>query len=530
VTLASTTGRIRGRIVDGLDNPQAGCTVFLENADGTAAAPSTDAGGWFSAELKPDCYSVTVDCGGAPPWIAADVAVVRAGTTIELGNLVQRSRPGLVVTVHSGGRPVPSALIHLRPQLLPLALPAHARSASERRCRSDDEGRAIVPAPPPGPASLEVRARSFLPYVQRLHPENLGSGPLEIELEAASPRLGSVHTTSGAALPGVEVTASLLEGTVLERTRSDDRGAFRFEALPAHALRFTVKESLGEWTFEPVPYGDHDLDLRLPAGSEVAGLVQRPDGTGLSQATVAASVLAAADQGGTALCVTRRLTVTTDGSGGFVLPDMPSGSLTLVASSQERPAVRTDLPALPTTPITLVLPAGCRLAGRLVGPGPLEGIAVEVVADRLPGPLDEWTANPIAVATSDASGRFTLPALPPGRLVLRAGKGSHFAVTPVLELAAGADLRRDLELLEGAVVEGHVQRHGTAATARLQLTGRRPGLPSLRAVTGEGGSFRIGPVPAGDYLLVYAFPDGAVDRRAVSLAPGAVSSLNLVAP
>jgi hypothetical protein len=185
---------------------------------------------------------------------------------------------------------------------------------------------------------------------------------------------------------------------------------------------------------------------------------------------------------------------------------------------------------LPTTPITLVLPAGCRLAGRLVGPGPLEGIAVEVVADRLPGPLDEWTSSPIAVATSDASGHFALPALPPGRLVLRAGRAGRFALTPVLELAAGADQQRDLELLEGAVVEGHVQRHGTPATARLQLTGRRPGLPSLRAVTGEGGSFRIGPVPAGDYLLVYAFPDGAVDRRAVSLASGAVSSLNLVAP
>jgi hypothetical protein len=529
---ATGMGRIRGRVVDGLDNPLVGCKVFLESAGGTAVALSTDASGWFSAELTPECYTVTVEPAGAPSWIAAEASVVRADTVVELGTLVQRARPGLVVIVHGAGRPVSSASLHLRPELLSVALPAHARAARERRCHSDDEGRAIVPSPPAGPASLEVRARNFLPYVQRLHPENLGSGPLEVELEAASHRLGDARTAAGAGLAGVEVTASLPEGTVLERTHTDDRGAFRFEALPAHALRFTVKEqSLGEWTFEPVPYGDRSLELRLPPGREVAGRVQGPDGDGLPQVSVTASVVATAEQGGAAACVVRRLTVTTDAAGGFLLPDVPTGSLTLVASSQERPAVRTDLPALPNTPITLVLPPGCRLAGRLLGPPPLGGIAVEAVADRLPQPLDEWIANPTAVATSDAAGRFTLPALPAGRVALRASAGGRFAVTPVLELEPGAHLQVDLELQAGAVVEGRVQwRSGAAASARLQLTGRRPGLPSLRAAATADGSFHIGPVPAGDYVLVYACPDGAVDRRAVSLAPGAVSSLNLVAP
>src|SRR5688572_30448660 len=61
---------LRGKIVDGLDNPQSGCKVWIENAVGSATMATSDAGGGFTVELPPDQYTVTIEPPGQPSFIA----------------------------------------------------------------------------------------------------------------------------------------------------------------------------------------------------------------------------------------------------------------------------------------------------------------------------------------------------------------------------------------------------------------------------------------------------------------------------
>jgi hypothetical protein len=168
------------------------------------------------------------------------------------------------------------------------------------------------------------------------------------------------------------------------------------------------------------------------------------------------------------------------------------------------------------TTADIELAAGGRVSGTVVGAGaPVAGARVTAY------PADSDRSEPVGTARlAEGPGQFAIEGLPPVPVLLYAepspsgnllgawydGAAFADAATPVDGGAETAGLR--IVLPEGGEVSGTV-RDDTGAPvsgARVSLT-HCPGLCPLVATTDERGGYRIGSVPPGRGLMLYATAD-----------------------
>jgi hypothetical protein len=348
---------------------------------------------------------------------------------------------------------------------------------------------------------------------------------------------GRVQDAEGRPTGDVEVRLSGIEGQggtrpVLARARTDDQGRFRI-AVPPEADPGRVNLPLALWAHRPgrevaamglsrskLPAGD-SIVLKLGAPTALAFRVLGPDGAPEAGARVTPAMLRI--EGGLPPSsafpppdeLAERLGAETDREGRGRLADLTPAAVLAVRVAAPRfghqggPFAADDR-GVPT--LTLA-PVG-RLAGRVVADDPETARGLTVHARTIPdGPAAPRSLGE-AAATTDAAGRFEVPALAAGRLVLgvlpRAGSALQARPPSDLRIEPGRLTEIDIPLKDPnrlRAVSGRVvdRRGAPVAGAIIFQTGDAPG--RTQAETDAQGRFLLTGVARGRAFL-FARKDG----------------------
>ncbi|MBI5499887.1 MAG: carboxypeptidase regulatory-like domain-containing protein [Deltaproteobacteria bacterium] len=339
--------------------------------------------------------------------------------------------------------------------------------------------------------------------------------PAETVLPAAGPGDASVDAGEGAGSPEVSGRVTVPQGTdsravrvrwldaggkVLGEVVPEGNGRFRFEPPEAWAGSFLlscpgmpslVRRASGSSAgFEVALAPGTTLVVRVvdDTGAPVAGALVAPDLQDPSWTEGERRAVASADA------------VETDAEGTARLFLPSSGTVEVVVGADGHVSGRSDPIALPAAePVELELPRGGRLVGEVVDPAgtPVPGSTVRVVGSGL------WPAKEFL---SDAGGRFDAGLIPPGFY-----EAEGFDGTRVSPLRRGVEVRPAetttvrLALAPGGFVAGRATAEGAAADGATGLVVTVHGLQSrlvpLRAVVAPNGTFRVGPLQPGRYLV-----------------------------
>jgi hypothetical protein len=516
-----------GTLRDGLGLAVEHCTVCAEAEPAGMPAllqpepvrVQTDAAGTFQLLLPEGVrYCVSLFPRELAPRLLRRAVGGRGLPRIDLGEVVLRENPGLVVAVRSvGGAPFADAEVGVRLHLVPGDLPPLAAGVFERSAHTDAAGECRLSALAPGIYVLRAVAagcRAIERTVQ-LAGEDAGPVRMSLTLTPAESVLGTAADAQGNPLPMLAVRLAGRGGVeVAGQTGAD--GSFELAATPDPPLRLGIDLPGGGFCWFGPVHPRTPLQLVLPCGKPVGGRVLAPDRTLVRKATV---VFTPADgmpvQPGLFLT---RAEVVTDADGAFRFGGLPTGRFFVDASSQDGNETQLGPAPLPD-PMTILLEAPCRLAGKVVDP---RGLALNrAVVECLPaGPLDAsapWLLAPEAAITSvhagvvltDTNGRFDFPVLAAGACRLRVtAQGLAPALTEPLDLQRGREAEPlHVRLGPASWIHGRLLRAGVGlADQRVQAQPARGGLAVASAWTEADGSFRIGPLAAASYSVIYACP------------------------
>jgi hypothetical protein len=293
---------------------------------------------------------------------------------------------------------------------------------------------------------------------------------VEVSFERGIPAEGMVLDREGNPAPGVALEWIRSEGGGRREAESDDRGTFRIGGLEAGSYAVSLAPALlrsagkvGTAKVAVTERGPNRFDLRADVGRSLAVEIAGTDGLPARGAQVRFEVVVA----GRAIS---GFLPPADEAGRTRMPGLPSGCGTLVLEAPPGPAgtarVEVDPAALPEA-VRIVLRPVPAVEGLAVDEEgrPLEGAQVSVL---------DAGGKVLAAARTDASGRFRLHGVPPGRLRIR-------AVAPGPGLGAVADLQLPpptpdlvtISLTKRAAIAGIVrERDGRpVAGARVTLSG-----------------------------------------------------------
>ncbi|HUW60916.1 MAG TPA: carboxypeptidase regulatory-like domain-containing protein [Candidatus Bathyarchaeia archaeon] len=217
------------------------------------------------------------------------------------------------------------------------------------------------------------------------------------------------------------------------------------------------------------------------------------------------------------------LQIRTDQKGRFAIPRWTwpygRGSQILLPPTLAAFAERQDpgvlLGKLPEgEPLTLVLDDGVRVSGTVCfkdSGKPARGIPVMLRGTPADNDMPDITTR------TDESGRFVFERLCPFQyqLVIYDAEAGYTALEhPRLNLLDGQDVvGLDMQISHGATISGKVtfQETGEPIPAvRLWVPNVRPPTVLREAVTGSDGTYRLQHLPAGEFAVAYAVPDGVV--------------------
>jgi protocatechuate 3,4-dioxygenase beta subunit len=251
----------------------------------------------------------------------------------------------------------------------------------------------------------------------------------------------------------------------------------------------------------PIRLPNETLTARAPTvvvtvdrGIAVSGKVVRPDGTPVAGASV-----------DTPTTMMPRLAVT-NSDGTFTLTGLAAGPAVLTAHSSEgNLASRPLTVTAPATDITLTIPRGARIEGRV-----LDRATQQPVTDFAVG-LPPRTQRPFEVGPRQEKtihsddGSFAIDNVPPGLvdLSVRASgyvTGSRGEInTEDGKTVSGIDIQLD----RGATISGRVSAGGTAV-AGAEVRQAAMGMPSMtRVITDADGQYKLESIPEGNRLIEF---------------------------
>ena len=467
LTLARVT-RVNGRVVDPDGRGAAGVTVVIAGSGlWPARQTETDDDGRFELEaIPPGVYEVRAfrDELAAPP---------RRGLSVEAGQpafltfaLAEGAILRGVIRDAVGSRPIANAQVTVSTEAL---------DAAPRATTTDAEGRFRVGGLGSAAVRVSVFAEGYVP-VSAL--EWSPARPLELTLEPAASLVGVVLDEDRQPLEGatIEVLGETDEG---QPVALDAATSFRSAVFAAQLAPLEVTPGgplpVVEGPVPPIPIApavDFDaphFDAPPPAPAELHA---------------SASYV-------------------TDAEGRFRIGGVPPGRVQIIARAAGRAPASTSRIFVTSgrerDDIELVLPPAGRLRGfvrdgRSEG---VEGVLVEVRADREPYPRVTFTDERGAFELDDVFGELVVTATPRGRPAARA------------EVSVGSGEEAEIALaLEGELhaVHGRVVDAGGFPIARAQLV-----LSSLRA----DAPFR---------RTFFAHPDGTFELNGLPAPPWRLSA------
>lgn len=413
-------------------------------------------------------------------------------------------------------------------------------SAPPRTFTTDGDGNFEVTGLAPRRYELEARKDDAVagPLTVALDGEAAREGePMSVTLRLR--RVGAVEVSvlDGGSRRPLAGAALELRGASVRTATTDEAGRATWRGVaggsyvlvasaPGYAPTFRSYQAAEQ------PGGVERVTLELRGGVAVAGRVVDSRGIPVAGARVLAEdadALVPLNDGA-------RDAVTTDGRGAWRIAALAPGTYRFTARSAghppgSSPPARIALGAAPDD-VTITLPAGARLAGRVEQadgtPAPLA--TVRVVVDE-----GSWGQALARQTSADAEGRFTFEGLPRKRLSAVAMSGGATSLTRTFDLGATGDhtnavLALDVDGVIAGVVQDNAGRPVPEAVVLAELAApmsRTRGEATLRgnlsALADEQGRFELRGAPPGKIALRAAWPGASPRQRTTRLRPPVIA-------
>jgi hypothetical protein len=365
-----------------------------------------------------------------------------------------------------------------------------------------DDGTFVLDNVAPGPTTLRVAARGYVPGTRgdiQVEEGRAVTG-IEVQLERGAKLTGRV-TADGkpvvaAIVRPVQVTASNVAPST---TLTDGDGQYTLDGVPPGERTFEFRKQgfiSKRLSAETTAGTETRLDADLERGRELRGRVTDKGGAGIE----GASVSAFAPMGGG-----ENAQAVTTGDGAFVLEGLGETRYNLqvrksgYASTNER-----DVALPQSAPLVITLDRGGTITGRVTGLPPNELGSVFVSSSG---------EGSFANAQADSSGAFTLRGVADGRMTLFAsvagGERRSRPKTIVVENGSAPPVEINFE--DGFTVRGRVTFNGVpAASGSISFfpAAPRPD-PSNGYGRVNGGAYEVSGLAAGDYNVNVSSPDGS---------------------
>ena len=459
---------VEGRVVDPAGEPVEDATVTVGPA------------GRFERGMFPGAFADTARTGpdGAfrigelPPGVRVDVTASRLsqkeaivhGIELPTGEpvilLLEPSASVAGRVVDESGRPVAGATLGHRQ-----TRPDGSGSSASGGELSSEKGDFRIERLPTGRVEVTAIAEGFCEGATgvTLEPGEHREG-LEIVLEPGVELEGVLRTADGDPVADAQIHVGGIgseQQLLFRMSWTDTEGRFRVPNLPPVPVRVSARTPGGEQT-----EGEIDLErgtrveLVLPTGHAVSGVVVAPDGAPGAGSAVELETHGSRRDGGT-----QRLHATADRDGRFELPAVPDGLWSLEARHPSLGSGGTEIVVDGGTleGLRIELASGARLHGRILGAEPAEWADAWVQAHAERGrPLHGMV---------DWEGRWEVRGAWPGTWHLVAWVGGR-RVAGSVELEEGApEAIHDFELEAGFRLEGWVHRDGVPVVGARVRTG-----------------------------------------------------------
>jgi Carboxypeptidase regulatory-like domain len=416
-----------------------------------------------------------------------------------------------VTVADDAGRPLPGAFVTAVPEQGAYRTYGGIAPEKLRTAFTDRSGKARLDSMPPGPWTVTVHARRFVP--ERL--PRVASGPVSVRLAKGGVVAGVVRDGDGnrpvaGARVAVEGDFEPPGGGWDERTRNetvtDAEGRFRLEGIPRGAMALVARAPGFARARRTDVRAGATIELFLFAGATLSGTVRDDAG----QPVKAALVRAEGDQPWNAPPAER-----TDERGEFALAGVSPGDYTVVAQQGGRaPGIAATVvePETEAT-VSLTVSDGGYVTGRIVDPEgrPLAGRA-RLLAFEERG-LPSFAADLLTVEAR-ADGTFALGPLPLGALGISVSAPRHtqrLVDASVPATGRAVDLG-DVALDPGLAIRGRVRdREGAGIEgATVRALGRDVPVESVpEAESGPEGRFDLGGLRPGRYRVSASAPGRA---------------------
>lgn len=333
-------------------------------------------------------------------------------------------------------------------------------------------------------------------------------------------------SSGGTATPNVTVKMTITSGSgvTTQTTTTNSSGQYSFaNVLPAALSLFasdTTGALYGGTTGQLTLAGQTvTLNISLAASGSVSGTITNADGSAAANATVTVNP---------ALPGTSP-TATTSAQGSYSFPFVPIGNFTVTAANPANGESGSVMNSISTAGESRVIDI------KLTGLGTLNVTVVDASGNKIPNALvtiqDATTLGTYQKGTANVAGAITFTSVPAVPLLVEAQDPATLLTGYAdLTLAAGATVPVTVQLLPAGTISGKVVAlDGVTPEAGVKVTTYGVETPRS-AITAADGSYAIGGLPLGSYLVSASDSTGAVRARSgyVNLQTnGAIVTVNL---
>lgn len=325
------------------------------------------------------------------------------------------------------------------------------------------------------------------------------TGPFEATLDPAVEITGRV-VRNGAGVEGVTINSFSEMGVGGSATTAPD-GSFTLTGLSPGELRASIRKEtdfIQEMRTMTAP--GRDIVIEIPSGSRVTGRVI-DKATRKPVASFQAGVSTSRSGGGMVMMAPPQLKAFTNDDGSFVLENIPTGAVNLIASAPGYAQARMNLTVeegKPIADVELELDPGTKLVGKVTGPdgAALSGATVRVAGAGSGAVMMMGGMGKQAVTDSD--GEYTIDALEASDTNVEISHQKYVGTRKEI-VVKGREVRLDVQLTSGQRVTGTVVTEAGAPVpdAEIEALG---GAGSFRQARSDAnGAFVFESMPAARY-------------------------------